>query len=84
MTPSWSTDAPRAVGRIIWDQEAAYERRGRKMSPRIDRVYDNARARLSLGWTPRYDVRHQLDSPVAGTDPRRARARVVGAKGSTP
>jgi nucleoside-diphosphate-sugar epimerase len=51
------------------------------MQPRIDRVYDNARARAGLGWSPRHDFRSVLDRLKADEDPRSALARAVGAKG---
>jgi UDP-glucose 4-epimerase len=44
-------------------------------------VYDNARAREELGWSPRYDFRHALDRVTAGEDPRSGLAVTVGAKG---
>ena len=50
----------------------------------IERVYVNSRAREELGWSPRYDFRHVLDSLAAGDDPRSPLARAVGAKGYHP
>jgi hypothetical protein len=43
-------DTPAVVGRAFPDQEREYQRRGWRMFPTLDRVYDNARARLVLGW----------------------------------
>ncbi len=54
-------DAPAVVRRLFPDQAAAYLRRGWTMVPRLDRVYDNTRARAELGWAPRYDFRCVLD-----------------------
>jgi UDP-glucose 4-epimerase len=51
------------------------------MLPAIERVYDNARARRDLGWSPRFDFRHALDRLAAGQDPRSDLALAVGAKG---
>jgi hypothetical protein len=51
------------------------------MFPSIERVYVNERARRELGWSPRYDFRHALDSLAAGADPRSELARKIGAKG---
>ena len=51
------------------------------MSPRIDRVYVNDRARRDLGWTPRYDFRLALDRLAAGDDPRSELTHTIGAKG---
>ncbi|MGE5327279.1 MAG: NAD-dependent epimerase/dehydratase family protein [Deltaproteobacteria bacterium] len=74
-------DAPRVVERIFPDYTREYARRGWKMFPSIDRVYDNARARKDLGWQPRYDFRYVLDRLISGKDPRSALARKVGSKG---
>ncbi|MGH2712886.1 MAG: NAD-dependent epimerase/dehydratase family protein [Thermoleophilaceae bacterium] len=75
------TDAPAVVRRLFPDQEEIYSRRGWTMFPGIDRVYDNARARTELGWSPRYDFRHALDLVAAGEEPRSRLAAEVGAKG---
>jgi UDP-glucose 4-epimerase len=73
--------APLVVRRRVPDYEAEYARRGWKMFPSIERVYVNERARQDLGWQPRYDFRHVLDSLKAGSDPRSPLARAVGSKG---
>jgi UDP-glucose 4-epimerase len=78
------TDAPAVVRRLFPDYEAVYAERGWRMFPAIDRVYDNARARQELGWSPRYDFRHALDRVAAGEDPRSELALTVGAKGYHP
>jgi UDP-glucose 4-epimerase len=75
------TDAPAVVRRLFPDYEAIYAKRGWRMFPAIDRVYDNGRAREELGWSPRYDFRHALDRVAAGEDPRSELAVTVGAKG---
>jgi UDP-glucose 4-epimerase len=74
-------DAPSVVRRLYPDYEAIYAERGWSMFPRIDRVYDNERARTDLGWAPRYDFRRALDLVAAGEEPRSELARTVGAKG---
>jgi UDP-glucose 4-epimerase len=74
-------DAPAVVRRLFPDQEAEYRRRGWAMFPRIDRVYDNTRARRDLGWAPRHDFRSVLDCLKTDGDPRSALARAVGSKG---
>jgi UDP-glucose 4-epimerase len=51
------------------------------MFPKIERVYDNAHARESLGWRPRWDFAYALDRLAAGEEPRSALAVAVGAKG---
>jgi len=74
-------DAPAVVGQVFPDQEAEYQRRGWKMFPAIDRVYDNTRARQILGWAPRYDFRRVLDQLKADEEPGSPLAQLVGAKG---
>jgi nucleoside-diphosphate-sugar epimerase len=74
-------DAPAVVERLLPDYPGTYERLGWRMFPRIDRVYDNARARHDLHWEPRYDFRHALERLRNGREPRSALATSVGAKG---
>jgi len=74
-------DAPAVVRRLFPDYEAEYERRGWTMFPSIERVYVNSLAREELGWSPRYDFRHVLDSLAAGEDPRSPVSVAVGTKG---
>lgn len=74
-------DAPAVVRRLFPDYEAIYARRGWRMLPGIERVYVNERARIELGWAPRYDFRHALDRLEAEEDPRSPLALAVGAKG---
>jgi UDP-glucose 4-epimerase len=74
-------DAPSVLARLMPAYEALYARKGWRMFPRIDRVYDNARARSDLGWQPRYDFAHVLDSLRQDRDPRSALAQAIGAKG---
>ncbi|MEP7342158.1 MAG: NAD(P)-dependent oxidoreductase [Acidobacteriota bacterium] len=74
-------NAPLALKRRVPDYEAEYARRGWKMFPSIERVYVNDRARNDLGWQPRYDFEHVLNSLKAGDDPRSPLARAIGAKG---
>jgi nucleoside-diphosphate-sugar epimerase len=74
-------DAPTVVRRYFPDYETLYAELGWRMFPTIDRVYVNSRARGALGWVPRYDFRHVLDSLTAGEDLRSPLAKTVGAKG---
>lgn len=76
--------APVVVKRRVPDYEAEYARRGWRMFPGIDRVYDNERARLELGWRPRYDFRHILDRLKAKDDPRSPLSGLIGSKGYHP
>lgn len=69
--------APKVVRRVVPEYEAVYARRGWRMLPSIDRVYDNGRARLKLGWAPRYDFR----SVISRDDIRSPLARLIGSKG---
>jgi UDP-glucose 4-epimerase len=78
------TDAPAVVRRLFGDYEELFGRRGWRMFPSIERVYDSSRARADLGWTPRYDFRHALDRIARGEDPRSDLAIAVGAKGYHP
>lgn len=70
-------DAPGVTRRRVSEYEAVYARRGWRMLPSIDRVYDNTRARVKLGWKPRYDFR----SVIARDDIRSPLARLIGSKG---
>ena len=47
----------------------------------IERVYVNEKARLELGWRPRYDFGYALERLARNEDPRSELAREVGAKG---
>lgn len=61
--------------------EREYERRGWKMFPAIDRVYDNALARRELGWAPRWTFGYVLERLAAEEPIRSALARRIGFKG---
>jgi UDP-glucose 4-epimerase len=78
------SDAAAVVGRRVPEYAEIYEARGWRMLPGIERVYDNARARAGLGWTPRYDFGHALTLVDAGLPPRSDLAIAVGAKGYHP
>lgn len=79
--PGLRADAPLAVRRRVPAYEAEYARRGWKMSPSIDRVYVNLRARDELGWRPKYDFNLVIDRLKANEDIRSPLARLVGSKG---
>jgi UDP-glucose 4-epimerase len=74
-------NAPLVLKRRVPDYESEYARRGWKMFPAIERVYVNDRARMDLGWRPRYDFSYALDCLRAGQEPRSLLARAVGIKG---
>jgi len=73
--------APQVVRRYVPDYEAEFARRGWTMTPAIDRVYDNARARAELGWQPRHDFRALVARLKAGEDISSPLAREIGSKG---
>lgn len=74
-------DAPAVVDRRVPGWRAIYERLGWRMTPSIDRVYDNARARVELGWRPRHDFRTILARVAESADIRSTLAREIGLKG---
>ncbi len=74
-------DAPAVVKSYFTDFAPEYDRRGWTMLPRLDRVYDNARARTELGWAPRLDFREALDRLKRDDDPFSSLTRLVGSKG---
>lgn len=73
--------APAVVSRDFPDYADAYAQMGWKMFPTIGRVYVNDRARKELGWSPRYDFAHVIESLKAGESPLSPLARAVGSKG---
>ena len=74
-------DAPAVVARYAPSYGAEYARRGWRMFPGIERVYVNERARIDLGWRPRYDFAYALQRLRAGEDVRSDLARAIGRKG---
>jgi len=79
--PELRRDLPAVVARLYPEQPALYAARGWRLFEGVDRVYDNARARLELGWTPRYEFAHVLASLARGEDFRSPLGMAVGAKG---
>jgi UDP-glucose 4-epimerase len=75
------TNTPAVVEQYIPDYKAVYDSRGWKMHPSIDRVYVNEKARLELGWQPKYDFRHIIDRLKAGDNLRSPLTLQVGSKG---
>ena len=61
--------------------EAVYRTRGYRMFPRLDRIYDNAKARRELGWTPEYDFARVLGQLGHGEPIGSPLARSIGIKG---
>jgi nucleoside-diphosphate-sugar epimerase len=80
-TAELGRDAAAVVARLFPSYADEYARRGWRMHARIDRVYDNARARAELGWTPKHDFSSVLAALRAGTSPHSELARAIGTKG---
>lgn len=74
-------NAPLVVARHVPEHVNVYAQRGWRMLPRIERVYDNARARERLGWAPVWDFAYAIARVAAGEEPRSDLHRAVGAKG---
>jgi UDP-glucose 4-epimerase len=79
--PRLRTDAPAVLRERFATYEREYGRRGWKMFPTIDRVYDNALARNELGWAPRWTFGYVLERLAAGNEIRSPLARSIGFKG---
>lgn len=77
-------DAASVVRRHVPDYEAEYARRGWKMTPSIDRVYVNEKARRELGWRPRHDFKLLIERLRSGQDIRSPLAQAIGSKGYHP
>ncbi len=76
-----NVDAAGVVARRFPEAASLFEHAGWRLPTRIDRVYDNTRAREQLGWRPRHDFAHALACIARGEDARSALAIAVGAKG---
>src|SRR5262250_200024 len=74
-------DAPGVVHRLFPDCQTIYAARQWRLFPHTDRVYVNHRARVELGWRPKYDFPHVLECLRAGEDFRSALAHQIGSKG---
>ena len=74
-------DAPSVVSLRAPGWEDEYARRGWRMFPSIDRVYDNALARQELGWRPKWDFSAIVERLRATGDIRGPLAKQIGAKG---
>lgn len=76
-----NTDAAAVVRRRVPAYADVYARLGWRMFDRIDRVYVNEAARRELGWRPKYDFAHILESLATGGYPRSPLTELVGSKG---
>jgi UDP-glucose 4-epimerase len=77
-------DAPSVVSLRAPGWEEEYEKRGWRMLPSIDRVYDNALARRELGWRPKWDFSAIIDRLGKTGDIRGPLATQIGVKGYHP
>ena len=76
-----AADAPAVVSLRAPGWEDEYARRGWRMFPGVDRVYDNALARRELGWRPKWDFAAVVKRLRETGDIRGPLAREIGAKG---
>ena len=79
--PGLRIDAPAVVRLRVPAWEDEYAKRGWRMFPSIDRVYDNALARRDLGWRPKWDFAAVLQRLRETGDIRGPLAKQVGVKG---
>jgi UDP-glucose 4-epimerase len=77
-------DAAGVVKHLFPDLEQVYARHEWKMFPSIERVYVNEKARMELGWKPKYDFRLVLSRLKEGIDPRSDLSKIIGSKGYHP
>jgi UDP-glucose 4-epimerase len=74
-------DASSVLARRVPEYVAEYARRGWLMSPALDRVYVNERARADLGWQPRHDFAAVVARLAAGGTWQSPLALEIGQKG---
>ena len=77
-------DAPAVVRARVPGWEEVYAARDWRMTPSIDRVYDNTLARSELGWRPRHDFAAVVARLRETGDIRSPLAKAIGAKGYHP
>lgn len=75
------TDASAVVHNRVPGYKDVYALKNWKMFGGIDRVYVNEKARMALGWQPRYDFPYVMGRLRAGEDWRSPLARRIGIKG---
>lgn len=79
--PGLNSDAPNVVHQRVPEYEDIYQDLGWQMFDQIDRVYVNQAARRDLGWSPRYDFTHVLQTLRNGKQPKSKISELVGSKG---
>ncbi|MEM6992999.1 MAG: NAD(P)-dependent oxidoreductase [Myxococcota bacterium] len=80
-TARLATDAAGVVRARVPGVDAVYRERGFRLPTRLDRVYDNAAARRTLGWRPRYGFAEILERVGAGDAVLGPLAVCIGARG---
>ncbi|BDY31591.1 MULTISPECIES: NAD-dependent epimerase/dehydratase family protein [Mycolicibacterium] len=78
--PQLRVDAAAVFARRAPLAAQVWAQRGWRFPTRIDRVYDNARARSDLGWHPAYDLEAIAAMVAADNTVRTPLARLVGSK----
>ncbi len=69
------------IKKLYPDYEALYRKLDWRMFPVIERVYVNQKARIELGWLPKYDFQYVLDKLKSGEGIASELAAAVGSKG---
>ena len=82
--PALGRDLPGLFAERFPDLAEGFAARGWRLPGRLDRVYDNARARRVLGWAPAHDLHVAARRALRDGDPMGDLAREVGAKGYHP
>lgn len=77
------TDPAEVVSRYV-DFQLEYQKRGWRLFNSIDRVYDNSKARVELGWEPVHTFEHALECLKRGASPFSELMRQIGSKGYHP
>ncbi|MGI9542482.1 MAG: NAD-dependent epimerase/dehydratase family protein [Cyclobacteriaceae bacterium] len=79
--PELRANASKVIARIYPEYEALYKSKGWSMFHGLGRVYINEKARTELGWRPKYDFAHVLETLKSDKDFRSELAIEIGAKG---
>lgn len=74
-------NAPAVLERYVPEYVEEYARKGWRMFPSLDRVYDSSYAQKCLGWEPKYTFARAIYKLGEGSDYRSELALSVGIKG---
>ncbi|MCI5045036.1 MAG: NAD(P)-dependent oxidoreductase [Aquisalinus sp.] len=74
-------DARAVVRQYVPEYEAVYDKLNWQMFPEMGRVYVNEKARMELGWEPRYDFAHVIKRLSEGMGLLSPLALMLGRKG---